>query len=176
MSGKVPRETIMTALLARLAAACGATFKNYSREFIMFEDMVQLIGSNSPNMPEFPCLFLYDGGLKSDVWRAGGRGSPDVRTMYRHIIIYARKTGGGTPGGPDRTPGGTILHPLIESVEAAFDPKTPPATQNIVDNELTLGNLVWQCHIDGEGSMIPGDIDVTTGLCMQTIPVVIITP
>lgn len=169
------REQIMDALLAHLQARCTTTFKTYSRQFIDWEALVQLIGTNDPGVPAFPALFLYDGGIQAENWANKGRGTPKVRTMTRHIIIYARKTGAGTPGGPSRMAGGTILHPLIEAVEDALEPGGAVRPDNVVDGVLTLGNKVWWCWLDGTGTLIPGDLD-PGGLCMQVMPIKIMIP
>lgn len=171
----VTREQVMTALLAHLQARCGATFAVYSRRFIMWEDLVQLIANNSQGVPAFPALFLYDGGLTAEDWAVTGRGKPPVRTMTRHIVIYARRPNAGTPQGPDNSIAGVVLNPLTEAIEAAFTPGGPVNPDNVRDGVITLGGLVWWARIEGKGDTIPGDID-PSGLMMQTIPVRIMMP
>lgn len=173
------REQIMTALLARLQTQCGTTFKTYSRAFIMWEQLVQLIGTNSPAVPAFPALFTFEGmGFPSGGitdWTVKQRGTPGIRTLDVTIVLYARKAGAGTPSGiagdPVNNPGSSVLNPLIEAVESAMQP------DNKVSNLLQLGNppLVYHCWIEGKGAMVPGDLD-PCGLGMQTVPVRIMIP
>lgn len=165
------REQIMNALLARLQAKCGAAFLTYSREFIMWEDMIQLIGANVAKAPAFPALYLYDGvgfGGGVDNFVQGQWGTPVKQTLYRTIVFYCRKAGAGTPAGPQTQAGASVINPLIETVMTAFAPDGP-------DGRLTLSGLVANCWMEGDGHLIPGDID-PTGLCMQTLPVRIMIP
>lgn len=171
----VTREQIMNAMLAHIQARCGALFAVYSRQFIMWEDLVQLIANNATSVPAFPTLFLYDGGLTSENWNVTGIGKPPVRTLKRHIVIYARRPGGGTPQGPDRSAAGQVLNPLIEGIEAAFTPGGAVNPDNVRDGVIQLGGLVRWARIEGPGDTIPGDID-PSGLMMQTIPVSIMMP
>jgi|SRR5579859_6399071 len=170
----------MIALLAQLKSVCGSAFNTYSRAFIPWEELVQLIGSNAPAgaLPAFPALYLYDGAGfgagGTDEWVQKGRGLNYIRTIERTIVLYNRKAGGGTPGGipgdPAFSPGSSILQPLVENVEAAMT-----TYDNKVTNYLTLGGLVHHCWIEGRGVMVPGDLD-PSGLAMQTIPVKIMIP
>ena len=162
-------EPIMTALLALLQAKCGGTFQTYKRRFVMWEQLAQQV----PAIAQ-PALFLFDG-----VGLGGGRikyaqkqrGLPPRRTLLRTIVLYAQIPGGGTPGGPDATtPGGTVLGPLAESVEAALATVDDP-----VQGTLTLGGLVSHCWIEGDGHWVVGDID-PNGQGMVTIPVNIMVP
>lgn len=166
------REAIMDALLARAQTRCGATFGTYSRRFQMYDDLVQAITSG--NAPKFPALYLYDGvgfGGGLDRWdQSGGVAVPGKRTMVRTIVIYAIKPKANTPDGADiSVAGASELHPLIESVEGIFE------NDNFSFNTLTLGGLCRHCWIEGDGILIPGDID-PSGLAMQTIPVKILIP
>lgn len=157
----------MGALLARLQAVCGSTFKTYTRRFTMWEQLVQLLNAGSPFLQ--PALMLMDsvglgGGV--DTWSQRGRGSPKVVTLSRTICIYATLPGGDTTSGQDGvTPGGSVFHPLIEAVESAFDPDDQS------QNALTLGGLVSHCWLEGDGYMMTGEIDVERGQGMQTMPV-----
>lgn len=171
----ITREQIMNALLARIQLICGANFATYSRRFQTYVDLVSMISTSSADLPAFPALYLYDGigfgeGGKDHWDRSSKIGAPSIRTLNRTIVYYAIKPGGFTPSGADVTQAGAIqLNPLIEVVESAF------VVDDFTRNMMTLGGLVQHCWIEGDGEMIPGDID-PTGLMMQTLPVRILIP
>lgn len=168
------REAIMDALLARAADRCGAIFGTYSRRFQMYDDLVRALTNNTA--PKFPAFYLYDGvgfGGGRDTWDQSAQRSianDAKRTMTRTIVLYALKPKASTPDGADiSVAGASELHPLIEAVEGIFD------VDNFSYNTLTLGGLCRHCWIEGDGILIPGDID-ESGLAMQTIPVKILIP
>lgn len=176
------REQIMNGLLAQLQSACGSTFQTYSRKFITWQDLCQMIttGSGDPRqLPRSPALFLYDGvgfGGGRDNWsQQGSRGQPSKRTLYRTIVIYAWRPGGLTPSGPSADTGAISLHPLVEAVEAALDPEPNVPGFDAAVGQITLNGLVTYAWIEGDGHCIPGDID-PSGLAMQTIPLKILIP
>lgn len=161
-------EAIMEALLALLRANGGTTFAYYSRRFLTWEEMVQKIKDGAILCP---ALFLYDGvGMGGGIIKFDprGRGTPGVRTMQRTIVVYSALPGGFTPAGPDgETPGGSVMAPLLEAIEDAFDPDQ--------EGTLTLGGLVSHCWIEGDVMWATGDID-PNGLGMMAIPVRIMIP
>jgi hypothetical protein len=164
----VLREQVMDALMAYLRAGCGTTFSYYSRRFMMWEKVAAALQQNPPLA--MPALFLYDGmglGGGLDYFDARGRASPTVVTLHRTIVIYATLPDGGTSQGQDgTTPGGTVFHPLIESVENCL---AVPDSQS--QNTLTLGGLVSHCWLEGDGLMMTGELDDVRGQGMQTLPV-----
>lgn len=168
------REAIMDALLARARERCGVIFNTYSRRFRMYDDLVQARVSGNP--PKFPAFYLYDGvgfGGGIDRWDQSAQrtiANDAKRTMIRTIVIYAIKPKANTPDGADMSiAGASELHPLIEAAEGIFD------VDNFSYNTLTLGGLCRHCWIEGDGILIPGDID-PSGLAMQTIPIKILIP
>lgn len=168
------REQVMDALLARIRTLCGSAFATYDRRFQMWDDLVNAIKAG--NAPAFPALYLYDGvglGGGIDNWDHSSQVSiaqPVKRLLTRTVVIYALKDGANTPDGANmNSVGASVLNPLIEAVEAAFEPDSTSF------NVLTLGGLVRRCWIEGDGFLIPGDID-PAGLAMQTIPVKILLP
>lgn len=169
-------EPIMNALLAFLQANClvtnGGPFNTIQRRFITWENLVQSIQSgNSPLLQ--PAMIVYGGvgfGGGSVKFDPRGRGTPGVRTLSRTLVIYALAPGGGTPAGPDgTTPGDTVLAPLLESVEKAFDAATDS------EGAVTLGRTVSHCWIEGDSHWLTPDID-PGGQGMLTIPVKIMIP
>jgi hypothetical protein len=64
----------------------------------------------------------------------------------------------------------SILHPLIQAVEAAMEIPDNPET-----GTLTLGGLVAYCRLSGEGILVSPDID-EEGQGMATLPVEIKIP
>lgn len=172
------RDLAMTALLAHVQAQCGTLFKTYSRRFVMWDDLVNMLAQNAPQgtglPPDFPALFVYDGigfGGGVNTWRQTGDAKPPVRTFTVTLVAYARKTNAGTPEGADNQQiGMTILTPLVAAVEAAFQYVDAPSF-----GTLTLGGLVRRAWLEGDGHSVPGDID-PSGLAMQTFPVKIMLP
>jgi hypothetical protein len=176
------RDQIMDALLAQLQASCGDTFAYYSRKFIMWQDLAQMLTNphgDPRQLPRSPALFLYDGvgfGGGRDTWVQGNRGSPSKRTLHRTIVLYTWRDGGLTPTGPDASVGATSMWPLLESVENAIDPEPHNLSgMDMAVGSTTLNGLVTYCWIEGDGHCIPGDID-PSGLEMQTIPIKILIP
>jgi hypothetical protein len=162
----------MDALLAHFKAQCGTLFATYSRRFIDFEQLANILSTNpsAPDIPSFPALYLYDGGTNAETWvSTGRRGLPSKRYMRRHVIIYARRAGAGTPDGPIFSAGGPVIHPLIEAVEVAIEAPSVQPGGDAVSN-ITLGGLVYDMVLEGQGILIPGDLD-PSGLCMVTIPI-----
>jgi hypothetical protein len=167
MTANVTREQVMDALLAFLRADAGVAeaFPTISRRFLMWQQVNEWQQNGQPLRQ--PALFLYDGvglGGGTDHYDPRSRGTPKAVTLRRTIVIYAKLPEGGTPVGPDSiTPGGTLFHPLIEAVEFAL---------NNSDSEgaLTLGGLVSHCWLDGDGVLIPGELD-PNGQGMATLPI-----
>jgi hypothetical protein len=166
MALPVTREQIMNHIFADLQTFCGTNFRTYSRRFLTWEDVVQSYRDGTPLLQ--PALYLYDGpgfGGGADMWDPRGPGNPSVVTMLRTIVIYATLPGGGTPQGPDgTTPGGSVLHPLVELVQQALAPDDPTYGVN------RLGGLVSHCWIKGDSLIVTGELDPTQGQGMATIP------
>lgn len=161
----------MNAILALLQRQCGGTFKTYSRRFMTWEQVVNSYQVETVLALKQPALFLYDGvgfGGGVDLFEQVGRGTPARVTMHRSIVIYSRMPGAGTPQGvlPD-IPGGSVYHPLIESVIAALgaEDETDPS-----QGTVTLGGLVSHCFIKGESLIVTGEIDPDQGQGMIVIP------
>lgn len=122
-----------------------------------------------------PALFLFDGMIVPESgiinYERTVRKVPNKREIQRAIVIYAKIPGGGTPGGVDlTTPGGDVLYPLIEAVEASLDvsPSDPFGS-------VTLGGLVSHVWMQGKGYTFAGDID-PNGQGMAILPVKILIP
>jgi hypothetical protein len=178
------REAIMDALLAQLEAACGSTFLTYDRKFVAYQDLIaQINGTRQQSLDprqklKFPALYLYEGvgfGGGKDEWVQRVQGVPmtGARTLHRTIVLYAYRPGSLLPGGAASYPGAVTMNPLIEAVENAFQPDTSGIGS--AKGTMTLGGLVQHCWIEGEGHMIPGDLD-PSGLAMQTIPFRVLMP
>src|SRR5260221_13866902 len=150
MALPVTREQIMDAVLAQIQSFCGTAFRTYSRRFMTWEDVVQSYREGTPLNQ--PALFVYDGlgfGGGVDNWDPRGPGNPSVVMLMRTVVIYATLPGGGTPQGPDgTTPGGSVLHPLVELVMQALAPDDPSYGVN------KLGGLVSHCWIKGDSLLM----------------------
>lgn len=143
----VARETIMTALVALLAAVPGIKTGPLRR--------LQL-WSQVPNQP---AMFLRNAG--DDYPARAANGLPAKTTMHVEVWLYAKV---GTD--PSAVPG-VVLNGLVDAVEAALQPT--PATAN----RQTLGGLVSHCWIEGRIEMDPGDLD---GQAKAIIPLRILGP
>lgn len=168
MALPVTREQIMEAILASLRSFCGTAFRTYSRRFMTWEDVVQSYTNGAPLNQ--PALFLYDGvgfGGGTENFDPGASfGTPTIVTLMRTIVIYATLPGGGTPQGPDgTTPGGSVLHPLVELVMEALAQNDPTMGTN------TLEGLVSHCWVKGDVMLVTGEIDAAQGQGMATLPV-----
>ncbi len=168
-------EPIMNALLTLLQTQCGDTFLYYARGIQVWEELIQNTKRGQPTQILQPALYLFDGvgfGGGRIKYDPRGRGTPQVRTMLRTILIYAQAPGGGTADGPEAgIPCGTIYAPLQEAIDAAFSEEVgdgPGGTQ-------TLGGLVSHCWIEGDAIWVPTEID-PGGQGMVAIPVSIMLP
>lgn len=164
------REQVMVALLKRIESIAGGQFATYGRKCILWPDLVALYQQNGA--PLFPALYTYDGvgyGGGVNTWTQRGKGLPVVRSFSVTLVIYNRQ-GQSSPAA-----GASILTPLIELVELAFQPDD--LSQNTLTLVSQLGQLgkVSHCWLEGDGHTIPGDID-PSGIAMQTIPVRIMLP
>lgn len=116
-----------------------------------------------------PALYLFKPPGPAERWAASTR-SPSNRTWELGIIIYCMASKAKNPDGSAVVPWESIADPLIELVEGIFEAADSPD-----DQQLTLGGLVWDCRIDGEGLIGNGDVD-PTGQGMVFIPLKIIVP
>lgn len=159
------RETVMTALLARVSAAAGfATIQRH----ITF-DPVQGPTAQVATPDAQPALYMLEAGESAD-WP--GRGLPR-RTWRVQLWVWARLPGGSTLGVPDgTTPGATVLNNLVEAIEASLAPSALAGDDPMV---CTLGGLVQHCWIEGELAKVPGDIN-PDGQCFAAIPIAMLIP
>ena len=192
MSGPVAiRETIMQGIFDRIRTSCGSTFAFYSRKFITWVDLGQMITTPAPDrdprqMPRAPALFLYDGFGFGDsgrqTWVQGARGQPAKRSMTPRVVIYGWRDSRGdpvlntvSPAGASNGPGASYFYPLIEAVENAMDPEPNLAGFDSVAGSMTLNGIITFAWIEGSAEIVPGDID-PVGLGMATVPLRIVIP
>lgn len=162
----------MNAVLALIQASCGNAFQTYSRRFITYQDLIQVLQNNPQAVPQ-PALYVYDGvGFGGGITKYVQQGrTPGNRTLLRTIVIYSQLPGGNQPAGIDSTtPGADAIYDLIEKVETALD---PPDSDSF--GTVSLGGLVTHCWIEGDGLIVPGDID-PNGQGMATLPLNILIP
>ena len=184
------RETIMQGLFDRIKKSCGATFAFYSRKFITWQDLGQMITSPATDrdprqLPRAPALFLYDGfgfGGGRNTWTQGARGQPAKRSMTPTVVIYGWRDSRGepvlntpTPAGASNGPAASYFYPLMDAVEAAMDPEPNLPGFDALAGSITLNGIVTFAWIEGTGEIYPGDID-PIGLGMTTIPLRIVIP
>lgn len=146
LNGKT-RESIMTALFAKLQTAAG--FNTYDRRMRLWNDI---------SAADKPALFMQE--ARENVVQMG-EGVPYKNTMSVNVWIY-------TEDGKDPTSTPIIaLNNLIDAVETTLTP------DSVYGNKLTLGGLVAHCWIEGEIIKEPGDFD---GDGIAVIPIKILIP
>lgn len=157
------RETVMTALLAKVATA--AAFQTVSRFIALVP------GAPTPQVatpPAQPAVYLLE---DHEMTENKGRGTPPVRSWYVVLWVYCQSARSSTtPGISDGvTPGATEINTLIEAIEGVF------VADNRQTGELTLGGLVQYCRIEGQTVKVTGDLN-PDGQCFAAIPVKILVP
>jgi len=116
----ISRETIYSALFARLSAA--GPFVTTSRKLKHWNDV---------KPPQQPAMFQAQ---KTEVPQQTP-GLPTKWMLATDVYVYARAPGSSTPS--------TIINPLLDAIEAALAPDP-------ITNKCTLGGLVQHAWIDGE--------------------------
>jgi hypothetical protein len=122
-------EPIMTALLARLAAA--TTFATTSRRL-----------KHWSQVSEFPALFLRRTGTLYDA---------DM-TFIRTTLVTEAWVYSDTGSDPDGTPDSGLT-----AIEKALLDQLVPDVDDEEGTRFTLGGLVYWCRPEGRSDMAPGD-------------------
>ncbi len=145
------RETVMNALLARLATAtaAGVPFKASGRRV-----------RDPENVPgdQRPALYLVE---HEDDWERPAINLPAKTSMTVWALVYT-----DVGMNEDLIPM-TQINQFIQAIEALLAPDTP------VLNRFTLGGLVFNCMLKGRGIRAAGD---TTGKSLAALPIEIIFP
>jgi hypothetical protein len=145
------REQVMQALLTQLATitAQGVALKAYGRRL-----------RDPENVPgnERPALFLVE---HLDGWKKQAVNLPPVRELTVWALLYT------DVGTNENAIPMTQVNYFIEAIETALKPDMPML------NRFTLGGLVFNCMLDGEGLRAAGD---TTGKSVAALPIKIILP
>jgi hypothetical protein len=151
MPTPVTREQVMTALLASLAGikASGVPLKSIGRRVRDPEN----VSSN-----DRPALFLVE---HMDSWERPAINLPAKRALTVWALLYT------DVGTDENLIPMTQINQFIEAIEAALAPDTP------ILNRFTLGGIVFNCMLEGEGIRAAGD---TTGKSVAAIPIKIILP
>lgn len=156
------REQIMAAFLAKVQTLSPSTIKTVSRRATL--DPLDLSRQDFPQ----PAIILIE---HDEETQHRGRGLPPILIVDVMICLYAqipRST--QDPSSPDvSTPGATVINPLIEVVEALFEPDAP------LEGTCTLGGLVSHAWIEGKTIKVVGDI-TPNGQCFAGIPARIMFP
>lgn len=156
------RETVMAALLAKVATAAG--FAHVSRHIDLVPDAPTPTVATPPKQP---ALYLFE-DHESTVHE--GWGTPPTRHWFVELWLWCLCPTGATPGVPDDvTPGASVINALIEAVEAVLVP------DSLTSNECTLGGLVAAVRIEGTTVKISGDAN-PSGQCLAMIPISILVP
>lgn len=144
----VARETVITALFARLAAS--GSFVTTGRRNTNPESL-------NPEMT--PALFLVEDQDKWD--RSSGYNNFAKRELRLFAIIYndVGTNAGAVPN--------TVINNALDAIETALLPDDPN------NGTLTLGGLVQSVTIDGTSQRSSGD---TTGKALAVVPIRILFP
>lgn len=159
----VTREDVATALLNLLLTASFITltsqgqainFVTSGRRFRMWDDVQ---GSQKP------ALFLTEG---KEHHMRGDLRTPAIRTIMYDAYIFIND---GMNKAAQLTPITTINN-ILDSIDPITDGVLVP---DMVSQKQTLGNLVYDCYIEGEIVKVPGDIN---GQGVLIIPIKVIMP
>lgn len=156
------RETIDLALLSLLTTA--VNFETVSRKWEDWQD-APLNAQGAAAIPDMPALIQYKGPETTEY--KGARGQPKIRFWKYWLMVYWKIPPDDTPGIPGTTAGVSVLNPLLDVIDALFNPSA------LDDGVQTLGGLVIDVRIDGETTTALGDHD-PSGLCGAVIPLVIL--
>lgn len=141
------RETIITALLAKLAA--GGAFKTIGRR-----------NRDPESIPtdETPALLLVKLSEKIE------RVSPNLSAKrVLNMMAYVYTDVGSDENAIPETP----LNNALDSIEAALAPDDP------TQNKCTLGGLVFYAQVEGD---IDVGIDASSGKAIQSVPIRVLIP
>ena len=132
------RESVMTALQARLATAVFATlvngattWKTISRKLVLFSDCP---------LTQRPALYITD---HKENWSYQSENTPERRTIDVDLFIYTNAKSVAAPAAD--------LNTILDAIDAALAPN--------FTGKQTLGGVVSHCRIDGAVLKDPGDID-----------------
>ena len=157
------REQVSNALLNLLLTASFVTLNSQGQAINFVTSGRRLRFWDEVNGSMMPALFLTE--LKENHVRQDLQ-TPAVRTVMYHAFIYindgANKAASVTPI--------TTLNNILDSIDPRYGGVLKPDN---VSNRQTLGNLVWDCYIEGEPEKMPGDLD---GQGLMIIPIKVIMP
>ncbi len=146
----VSRETIMIALFDRFKSKMKPTIKSFSRRFQMPS---QLSGSaEQPHLMLCKPKETYPPRVTIQL--------PPTRTFYPDVTVWLQN-GQNQQSIPD-----TFINNLMDLFDTALEPD--PGEEN-----LTLGGLVYSCYIEGDITLVPGDVD---GSGLLHFPLKIVVP
>lgn len=148
------RENVALAILSVLAPL-GPTGNNTFLSVARGAAQAQDIGKGLQ-----PALRLFKPPGIAEKWSPGTK-IPAVRTWEYGLLIYCRSD--------KSTVWETVANPLIEAVEGILAP------DNVAENRLSLGGLVWDCRLDGEALVGQGDIDADSQGVVW-LPLIVIVP
>jgi hypothetical protein len=147
------RKAIAAALLAKLIA--GGQFPNNGRRDNMPEQAAQ---------PGVNGLFLIKPREKYSFESSDEYGVPPVREQQFHALIY-------TDVGTDKTAvPADVGDDLLDIIDTALAPS--PTDQLMNGGRQTLGGLVYDCRIEGDIELAPGDVQ-GKGIFMVPIRVIL---
>jgi len=143
------RKTIAAALLTKLTA--GGAFTASGRRDSKPEQAAS-IGA--------PGLFLLK-PREVYTYESGANGVPPVRDLHFLALIY---TDVGTTD-PTQVPA-DVIDDLLDAIDTALAPS--PSDQVMNGARQTLGGIVYDCRIEGDVDIAPGDVQ---GKGMVLVPI-----
>lgn len=159
----ITREQVSNALLALLLTANFVTVNSQGQAINFVTSGRRLRFWDEVNGSQMPALFLTE--LKETHVRQELQ-TPTVRSIMYHAFIYIND---GANKAPIVTPI-TTLNNILDSIDPRYGGVLKP---DVISNRQTLGNLVYDCYIEGEPEKMPGDLD---GQGLMTIPIKVIMP
>jgi hypothetical protein len=134
----ISRKSVAAALLKQLTA--GGQFTKTGRRDRAPEQAAS---------PGKPGLFLVK-PRENYSYEGDNRGVPPVRDMRFLAVVYTDFSGDENAIPAD------VIDDLLDAVDAALAPS--PTDQVINGGRQTLGGLVYDCRIEGESDLAPGDV------------------
>ena len=148
------REPIYAALFDLIAndATIKGQFVTTGRYLIPITDMPQ---------EKLPALLLVQHG---EHWVRAGKGIPNKRTTHCSVIMYA-----WTAAQSQQYPS-TLLNNMLDVIEALLDNPGNPG------NVQTLGGLVEHVYLEGEATVIEGQLGSGENASVLVAPITILIP
>lgn len=162
MSG-VTRDQVSTALLNQLLKASFITLLSNGQAINFVTSGKRFRPWDEVQGAAQPAIFLTK--PKEKHVRQDLR-TPAIRTLQFEAFIYIN----------DGSNKAATVTPMtsLDNIADAIDPRTNGVlAPEVISNRQTLGGLIYDCYIEGEIIMVPGDMN---GQGVMVIPILVIMP